>query len=66
MPEDGVRPVLPTLNLEVYTLTVTGRYPAGPLTAGRGVHSFPLIYALRILKGRSRWGGESGTGAFPW
>ena len=48
MTYDGVRRVLPTLNSEVYTLSVTGRYPAGPLSAGRGVHSFPLIHALRI------------------
>ena len=48
MTYDGVRRVLPRLDSEVYTLSVTCTYPAGPLTAGRGVHSFPLIHALRI------------------
>jgi len=66
MTYDGVRQVLPRLNSEVYTLSVTGTYPAGPLTAGRGVHSFPLNSCAPYLKGRSRWGSESGTGAFPW
>ena len=66
MTYDGVRRVLPSLNSEVYTLRVTCTYLAGPLTAGRGVHSFPLNSCAPYLKGRSRWGGESGTGAFPW
>jgi len=65
MTEDGVRPVLPTVNLEVYTLTVTGSIRSGPFRPD-GRAFIPLNSHAPYLKGRSRWGGESGTGAFPW
>lgn len=65
MTEGDVRRVLPSLNPGVYTLTVTCRYPAGAPYGRTGRAFIPLNSCAPYPKGRSRWGGESGTGAFP-